>query len=148
MKPGWPGGRRWRSNPAQQFRLLGVELVVAEDAAGTQIGEPLDGREDVAVRAGGCSLRTDMRSRRCRRLGRAVLRRKTASRDDRQRADVDEPELAGEGQRSVDRLLLREAADLMIERVVDRHRAVDVDRKPARLREIRVAGVVLRAGAV
>jgi len=39
-------------------------------------------------------------------------------------------------------LLLRETADLMIERAVDRHRAVDLDRKPVRWREKRIADEV------
>jgi hypothetical protein len=44
-------------------------------------------------------------------------------------------------------LLLREAADAMVQRVVHRDRAVHVDRKPAKIGKVRVSHVVLPAGA-
>src|SRR5271165_1184109 len=55
--------------------------------------------------------------------------------------------LAGKRERPSGGLLLREAADLVIKRVVNRYPAVDFDCQTPCLREIGITNVVLGAGA-
>jgi hypothetical protein len=55
--------------------------------------------------------------------------------------------LAGKSERSTGGLLLRETADLVVERVVNRYPAADVDSQTPGLREVGITHVVLRSGA-
>ncbi len=73
------------------------------------------------------------------------LRRVTATADQWQAADADGAVLAGESQRVIATLLLRNAADLVVERVVDRGLAIDFDRQSARTGKDGVTDIVLPA---
>lgn len=63
--------------------------------------------------------------------------------DDRQSRNLDQPVLAIEAHRGIAALLLRHAADLVVEGVVDGDAAVDLDCETAGLREDGVAEIVL-----
>ena len=84
--------------------------------------------------------------------GRAARRRRpgrpgvAAARHDREVGHPHQPVLAGEAQRAVSRLLLREPAEPVVGGVVDRHPPAHRDRQPPRRREEGIAHVVLRAG--
>ena len=69
------------------------------------------------------------------------------SRDDGQRSNIDQTVLTVKAYRACVGLLLRKAADAVVERVIDRNFAVQLDREPASLREVSIAHVVLRARA-
>ena len=66
--------------------------------------------------------------------------------DARQVGHPHQPELTGEGNRLIATLLLRETADLVFARIVDRHLAVHVDGEPARSGEVSISQIVLSAG--
>ena len=103
--------------PAQQLRLLGGELLVAENPLVAQVGELLDGRQHVLL-AGDrlIAKRVDLPRRRWRARSRhRRLLRHAVYRDDRQAGHVDQSVLARKAKRAAIGLLLREAADLVIE---------------------------------
>ena len=56
--------------------------------------------------------------------------------------------LAGKDERASASLLLREATDLVVERIVDGHMSIQLHSQPVRPIEVGVADVILRAAAV
>jgi len=141
----------------QQLGFLGVEFGVGQDVPAAQVGELVDHGEDVhGARVAGASGLRWRCGRYLRRCGRGCGRRLTGcrrlrnaiDRHDRQALDVDQAVLAVEAERAAIRLLLRKAADLVVQRVVDRDPAIHLDRKTPRLGEVRIAHAILGAGAV
>lgn len=77
------------------------------------------------------------------RVRRRDPRRLTIDRHDRQAVDFDQPILTGQRERSTVALLLREPADLMIQRIVDRDLTTDFNRQAPGLGEVGVTHAVL-----
>src|SRR5208283_4156046 len=127
--------------PAQKLGLLGGKLFLRQDAFALQFGQLLDLCEDIRFlsRVGAVWLGW------CLCLCRGVLDH-AINGDDGQARDRDGPVLTGEGERASCPLLLRDAADLVVERVVDGHVPIDLHGQPPRVGEVRVANVVLGAG--
>src|ERR1700730_7228584 len=102
--------------PAQQLRLLAGKFLVAQNSLAMEFGKLFERGEDVAGRLS-CN------GTRLRRRGRGPC--SALGRPDRQVSHIHQTVLTGEGERSAMGLLLGKAADLMIERVVNRDRASD-----------------------
>ena len=127
----------------QQLCLLGGEFLFAEDSFVTQFSKLLDGREDVHLtdRPRTCGLWRRGRRRDGSMPWHAV------DRQNGQAGYIHQTVLAGKRERPSRGLLLREAADLVIKRVVNGYPAVDFDCQTPGLPEIGVTNVVLGAGA-
>src|SRR5205807_1546888 len=118
--------------------LLCGKLGLGQNASGMQPGQPLDCSDRVLMASrslDGCRLRGPFMAS----VGRCTLR----AGNDRQAPDVDDAELARKTKGSRSRLLLGEAADLMVLRVIDGHGPVHVDREAPAGGEIGVAHVAL-----
>ncbi len=126
-----------RSQTAQQLCFLGGELLIAENPLRVQCGELLNGGEHVCLAGDRLSADGLLLHRRRRRL------RNPTERDNRQAGDSNQAVLARECEGRAAGLLLREAADLVIERIVDRHLAVHFDRQVPGRCEVGIADVVL-----
>src|SRR5271165_1355368 len=135
----WP--EPYALQPAQKLGLLGGKLFLGQDAFALQFGQPLDLCKYIRFLSRLGAVRLGWRRCLCRGvLGYAI------DGDDGQARDRDGPVLTGEGERGPCPLLLRDAADLVVERVVDGHAPIDLHGQPPRVGEVSVANVVLGTG--
>ena len=102
----------------QQLRLLLSELLIGQYALGPQVPEAFNGGEDIRL---GSDTRAGGRGSGCHRsgLGLRLCRRLSIDGDHRQAGKIHGAVLTGKQDRPTHSLLLGEAANLMIERIID-----------------------------